>query len=106
MISLFDEVKESDFELDSLTYSIAIECFVEIADIAKACLCYNKIMEMSLVPFVAAYCVLAKGLCKTGDIDATMTLVCDCLANVTSGPMEFKYTLFVIHAYKSMVLRR
>lgn len=101
VISLFDEVKESDFEPDSLTYSIAIECFVEICDIEKACLCYNKIMEMSLVPSVAAYCALAKGLCKTGDIDAAMMLVRDCLANVKSGPMEFKYTLSVVHACKS-----
>ncbi|XP_075666646.1 pentatricopeptide repeat-containing protein At4g20740 [Castanea sativa] len=101
VISLFDEVKESDFEPDSLTYSIAIECFVEIGDIEKACLCYNKIMEMSLVPSVAAYCALAKGLCKTGDIDAAMMLVRNCLANVTSGPMEFKYTLSVVHACKS-----
>ena len=84
-----------------MTYSIAIECFVEIGDIEKACLCYNKIMEMSLVPFVAAYCALAKGLYKIGDIDATMKLVCDCLANVTSGPMEFKYTLSIVHACKS-----
>ena len=58
-------------------------------------------MEMSLVPFVAAYCALAKGLYKIGDIDATMKLVCDCLANVTSGPMEFKYTLSIVHACKS-----
>ena len=84
-----------------MTYSIAIECFVEIGDIEKACLCYNKIMEMSLVPFVAAYCALAKGLCKIGDIDATMKLVRNCLANVTSGPMEFKYTLSIVHACKS-----
>ena len=62
VISLFNEVKELDFEPDSLTYSIAIECFVEIVDIAKACLYYNKIMEMSLVPSVATYCALAKGL--------------------------------------------
>ncbi|KAF3948671.1 hypothetical protein CMV_025359 [Castanea mollissima] len=79
VISLFDEVKESDFEPDSLTYNIAIECFVEIGDMEKACLCYNKIMEMSLVPSVAAYCAFAKGLCKTGDIDATMMLVRDCM---------------------------
>ncbi|KAL4632676.1 hypothetical protein ACB092_04G068200 [Castanea dentata] len=86
VISLFDEVKESNFESDSLTYSIATECFVEI---------------MSLVPSVAAYCALAKGLCKTGDIDVAMMLVRDCLANVTSGLMEFKYTLSVVHACKS-----
>ena len=30
-----------------------------------------------------------------------MMLVCDCLANVTSGPMEFKYTLSIVHACKS-----
>ncbi|KAK4587526.1 hypothetical protein RGQ29_018795 [Quercus rubra] len=87
VISLFNEVKESNFEPDSLTYSIVIECFVEIGDIEKACLCYNKIMEMSLVPSVAAYCALAKGLCKTGDIDAAMML--------------FKYTLSIVHACKS-----
>ena len=43
---------------------------------------------------------MAKGLCKTGEIDVAMMLVCDCLANVTSGPMEFKYTLSVVHACK------
>ena len=65
VISLFDEVKESDFELDSLTNSIAIECFVEIVDIEKARLCYNKIMKMSLVPSVVAYCALAKGSARS-----------------------------------------
>ena len=56
--------------------------FVEIGDIEKACLCYNIIMEMSLVPSVVAYYALAKGLCKIGEIDAAMMLVHDCLANV------------------------
>ena len=44
---------------------------------------------------------ITKGLCKTREIDAAMMLVRDCLANVTSGPMEFKYTLSVVHACKS-----
>lgn len=100
-MSLFDEMKESAFEPDSSTYSIAIACFVEMGDIKEACVCYNKIMEMSSVPNVAAYCALAKGLCNIGDIDAAMMLVRDCLANVTSGPMEFKYSLSVLHACKS-----
>ena len=30
-----------------------------------------------------------------------MMLVRDCLGNVTSGPMAFKYTLTILHACKS-----
>lgn len=41
------------------------------------------------------------GLCKIGEIDAAFTLVRDCLGNVTDGPMEFKYSLTIIHACKS-----
>ncbi|KAB1210512.1 hypothetical protein CJ030_MR6G010808 [Morella rubra] len=100
-LSLFDELRESTFEADSVTYSIAIACFVELEDIKDGCACYNKIMELSSVPSVAAYCALAKGLCKTGEIDAAMMLVRDCLANVASGPMEFKYALTIIHSCKS-----
>lgn len=100
-LSLFDEMKGLDFELDSSTYSIAIQCFVEDGDIQEACACYNKIIEKSIVPSVAAYCSLAKGLCKIGEIDAAMTLVHDCLGSVTSGPMEFKYTLTIIHTCRS-----
>lgn len=100
-LSLFDELRESTFEADSVTYSIAIACFVELEDIKEGCACYNKIMELSSVPSVAAYCALAKGLCKTGEIDAAMMLVRDCLANVASGPMEFKYALTILHSCKS-----
>lgn len=81
-------------------YSTAIKCFVEIGDIGEAGLCYNKIKEMSLVPNVDAYYYLVKGLCKIGEIDAAMMLIRDCLANVTDGPMEFKYTLAVLHVCK------
>jgi pentatricopeptide repeat protein len=100
-LSLFDEMKGSTFEPDSSTYSIAIDCLVEVDDIKEACACYNKIIEMSSIPSVAAYRALAKWLCKSGDIDAAMVLVRGCLANVTSGPMEFKYTLNIFHACKS-----
>ncbi|XP_059433434.1 pentatricopeptide repeat-containing protein At4g20740 [Corylus avellana] len=100
-LSLFDEMKGSTFEPDSSTYSIAIECLVEVDDIKEACVCYNKIIEMSSIPSVAAYRALAKGLCKNGDIDEAMILVRGCLANVASGPMEFKYTLNIFHACKS-----
>jgi pentatricopeptide repeat protein len=100
-LSLFDEMKGSTFEPDSSTYSIAIECLVEVDDIKEACVCYNKIIEMSSIPSVAAYRALANGLCKIGDIDEAMMVVRGCLANVTSGPMEFKYTLNIFHACKS-----
>lgn len=100
-LSLFDEVKDSKFEPDSSTYSHAIACFSEIGDIQEACTCYNKIKEKSLVPSVPAYYSLVKGLCKIGGIDPAMMLIRDCLANVTSGPLEFKYTLTIIHVCKS-----
>lgn len=100
-LSLFHELKDSKFEPDSSTYSHAITCFSEIGDIQEACTCYSKIKEMSLVPSVSAYCSLVKGLCKIGGIDPAMMLIRDCLGNVTSGPMEFKYTLTIIHVCKS-----
>ncbi|GLT27350.1 hypothetical protein SLA2020_023560 [Shorea laevis] len=100
-LSLFGEIKDSDLMPESSTYSIAIMCYVEDQDIQEACLCHNKIVEMSCVPSVDAYCSLARGLCKIGEIDAAMLLVRDCLANVSSGPMAFKYTLAVINACRS-----
>ncbi|KAK3437715.1 hypothetical protein EUGRSUZ_C02463 [Eucalyptus grandis] len=101
VMSLFDEMKNTQIEPDSLTYSIAIECLVALEEIKEACTCYNKIMEMSCLPSIDAYCSLAKGLSKIGEIDATMTLIRDCLASVMSGPMEFKYSLTILHATKS-----
>ncbi|KAK0579049.1 hypothetical protein LWI29_020164 [Acer saccharum] len=56
---------------------------------------------MSHVPSVAAYCSLPKGLCKIGEIDAAMMLVRDCLGNVASGPIKFKYTLTILHVCRS-----
>ncbi|KAA8519147.1 hypothetical protein F0562_013379 [Nyssa sinensis] len=100
-LSLFHELKDSNFEPDSSTYSNAITCFLKVGDIQEACTCYNKIKEMSLVPSVAAYYSLVKGLCKIGQIDAAIMLIRDCLANVASGPMEFKYTLTILHVCKS-----
>ncbi|KAJ4975938.1 hypothetical protein NE237_001044 [Protea cynaroides] len=100
-LSLFNEMNNSEVRLDSSTYSTIIPCFVEIGDIKEACLCYNKMNEMSCAPTVAAYVSLVKGLCKIGEIDAALLLVRDCLASVTSGPMEFKYSLTVLHACKS-----
>ncbi|XP_061344000.1 pentatricopeptide repeat-containing protein At4g20740 [Gastrolobium bilobum] len=100
-ILLLDEINGSNLKPDSFTYSIAILCLVDLGEIQEACVCHNKIIEMSCIPSVAAYSCLAKGLCKIGEIDAAMMLVRDCLGNVTSGPMEFKYSLTVIHACKS-----
>ncbi|KAJ8900156.1 hypothetical protein K2173_024796 [Erythroxylum novogranatense] len=100
-LSLFTEMKQLDFEPDSNTYSTAIICLVEDEDVQEACVCHNMIIEMSCIPTVAAYCSLAKGLCNIGEIDSAMMLVRDCLANVTSGPMEFKYTLTVLHVCRS-----
>ncbi|KAK7349745.1 hypothetical protein VNO77_07371 [Canavalia gladiata] len=100
-LSLFDEIKGSNLKPDSFTYSTAILCLVDLGEIQEACACHNKIIEMSCIPTVAAYSCLAKGLCKIGEIDEAMMLVCDCLGSVTSGPMEFKYCLTVIYACKS-----
>ncbi|XP_022746605.1 pentatricopeptide repeat-containing protein At4g20740 [Durio zibethinus] len=100
-LSLFQEMKDLNFKPDSSTYSIAIICYVEDEDIKEACVCHNKIIEMSCVPSIDAYYSLAKGLCQIGEIDAAMMLVRDCLGNVTSGPMAFKYTLTILHACKS-----
>lgn len=99
-LSLFEEINNSKFEPDSTTYSHAISCLVDLDDIKEACLWYNKIKEMDWVPSVAAYLSLVKGLCKIGEIDAAISLVQDCLANITSGPMEFKYALSIIHVCK------
>lgn len=98
---VLDELKSSNFEPDSVTYSIAIQCFAEVGDVHEACTCYNNIKEMSMLPSIAAFQSLVKGLCKIGEIDAAMMLIRDCLGNVTSGPLEFKYALTVIHVCKS-----
>ncbi|XP_024028046.1 pentatricopeptide repeat-containing protein At4g20740 isoform X2 [Morus notabilis] len=100
-LSLLNEMKDMNAQPDSSTYSVAIECFVEEGDLKEACACHNKIIEMSCVPSVSAYCSLARGLCNIGEIDAAMMLVRDCLASVSSGSMEFKYALTVLHACKS-----
>lgn len=100
-LSLFEEIKDSDLKPDASTFSIAVMCYVEDQNIQEACFFHNKIIEMSCVPSVDAYCSLAKGLCKIGEIDEAILLVRDCLENVTSGPMAFKYTLTIIRACKS-----
>lgn len=100
-LSLFHEMKDLNLQADSATYSVAITCYAEVGEIKKACDCYNMIIEMSRVPSVAAYCYLARGLCKSAEFDAAMMLVRDCLASVSSGPMEFKYTLSILHGCKS-----
>lgn len=100
-LSLYSEMKDLNLEIDSSTFSIAVQCFVEDGDIQEACACHNKTIEMSQIPSIAAYCSLAKGLCKIGEIDAAMMLVRDCLGNVVSAPIEFKYTLTILHVCKS-----
>ncbi|KAJ0909240.1 putative tetratricopeptide-like helical domain superfamily [Helianthus annuus] len=100
-LSLFQELKESKTEPDLCTYSNAVLCYVNLGDIHEACSCYNKIKDMSLVMSVDAYVFLVKGLCKIGEIDSASVLVRECLANVTSGPREFKYFLRIIHTCRS-----
>ncbi|KAI4302502.1 hypothetical protein MLD38_038237 [Melastoma candidum] len=100
-LSLFDEMKNCNVEPDSSTYSLAIECFVEVGDIHGGAEGYNKIMELDSLPSVDAYRSLAKGLCKIGEIDGAMLLIRDCLASIPSGPTEFKYSLAIAHACKS-----
>ncbi|KAK6933907.1 Pentacotripeptide-repeat region of PRORP [Dillenia turbinata] len=100
-LSLLDEIKVSNIEPDASTFSMAITCFIELGELQQACDCYNRIKEMSGVPSVAAYQSLVRGLCDAGEIDAAIMLVCDSLANVESGPMEFKYALTILHECKS-----
>ncbi|KAL9421058.1 hypothetical protein AB3S75_038592 [Citrus x aurantiifolia] len=98
---LFGEMRGLNLEVNSLSFSITIQCHVESGEILEACECHNKIIEMSQVPSVAAYNCLTKGLCKIGEIDAAMMLVRDCLGNVASGPTEFKYALTILHVCRS-----
>ncbi|XP_041994971.1 pentatricopeptide repeat-containing protein At4g20740-like [Salvia splendens] len=100
-LALFNELNELGMVLDSSTYSNAILCFVEVGDVKEACIWYNRIVEISSVPSLDAYSSLVKGLSKMGELDAAMLLIRDCLANVESGPLEFKYTLTIIHVCKS-----
>ncbi|KAK1319137.1 Pentatricopeptide repeat-containing protein [Acorus calamus] len=99
---LFKEMREtSDFEPDSSTYSYVIPCMVDDGDVKEACSCHNKMIEMSWIPSIAAYRSLVTGLCKLGQIRQALMLVQDCLGNVIDGPMEFKYSLTVLHACQS-----
>ncbi|KAA0050180.1 pentatricopeptide repeat-containing protein [Cucumis melo var. makuwa] len=100
-LEIYNDMKNSNIEPDSTTYSIAVLCFVEIGKIREACASHNKIIELGSVPSMAAYCSLSEGLFKICEIDAVMMLVRDCLANVESGPQEFKYALTIVHACKS-----
>lgn len=100
-LSLFNEINDFNLKPDSSTYNNAILCYVAFEDIEEACNCYNKVKEMSAVPSVEAYCFLIRGLCKIGEVDAAIMLIRDCLANLISGPVEFKHALTVIHACKS-----
>ncbi|KAF9615653.1 hypothetical protein IFM89_025603, partial [Coptis chinensis] len=100
-LSLFEEMKDSEYIPDSSTYSNVIPCFVDVGDVKAACSCYNKMKEKSWVPTISAYRSLVYGLCNIGEIDAALTLVHDCLGNVTSWPMDFEYTLSIIHACRS-----
>ncbi|KAL4592617.1 hypothetical protein LXL04_005619 [Taraxacum kok-saghyz] len=95
-LTLFQELKESNMEPDSFTYSNAILSFSENGDIQEACTCYNKIKEMTLLPSVEAYLSLVKGLCRIGEIDSALVLVRECLGNVENAPREFKYTLRIM----------
>ncbi|KFK28679.1 hypothetical protein AALP_AA7G032500 [Arabis alpina] len=99
-LSLFYEMRDCGFKPDSSSYSIAICCFVEKGEVQEACSCHEKIIEMSCVPSIAAYLSLTRGLSQIGEIDAVMILVRECLGNVESGPMEFKYALRVCHVCK------
>ncbi|KAL2230451.1 pentatricopeptide repeat-containing protein At4g20740 [Sesamum indicum] len=99
-LALFHELSDLGLVPDSSTYCNAILCYVEVEDVQEACTMYNKIKEMASVPSVAAYSSLVKGLCKIGEIEPAMMLIRDCLAHVTNGPMEFKYSLTIIHVCK------
>ncbi|CAN6197047.1 unnamed protein product [Urochloa humidicola] len=99
---LFEEMQNSvQFKPDSYTYSHMIPCFVDEGNVEEACSCYNSMMKENWIPSIPAYCALAKGLCKIGEINAAISLVKDCLGNVENGPIEFKYTLTILEACRS-----
>ncbi|KAM0947864.1 putative tetratricopeptide-like helical domain superfamily [Dioscorea sansibarensis] len=102
-LSLFEEMQGSEeFQPDSATYDIMIQCFVDDGDVREgACSCYNKMKEMSSTPSVAAYLCLVKGLCNIWEINAAITVVKDCLGNVENGPLKFKYTLTILNACRT-----
>ncbi|KAG9444989.1 hypothetical protein H6P81_016329 [Aristolochia fimbriata] len=99
-LTLFEELKGLDLKPDSCTYSNIIVCLVDGGDINEACVCYNKIKEMTGIPSIPAYRSLVRGLCMAGEITRAIMLVRDCLGNVTLGPIEFKYTLTIVHFCK------
>ncbi|CAA3014464.1 pentatricopeptide repeat-containing At4g20740 [Olea europaea subsp. europaea] len=99
-LELFRELNDSDLVPDSITCSNAILCYVETGYIHEACTCYNRIIESSSIPSIDAYYSLGKSLSVKGEVDAVTELVRDCLAHVTSRPMEFKVTLTIIHFCK------
>ncbi|XP_051124285.1 pentatricopeptide repeat-containing protein At4g20740 [Andrographis paniculata] len=99
-LELFDELGDYSLVPDTSSYCNAILCYVGVGNLPEACKCYNKIIEMSSVPSIDAYYSLVKGLSCFGEVDAAMMLIRDCLANVTNGPMEFKYALTIIHVCK------
>ncbi|KAL0926861.1 hypothetical protein M5K25_003114 [Dendrobium thyrsiflorum] len=99
---LFEELNDTEhLKPDSCTYSLVITCIAEDGDAREACSYFNRMKENYWTPSVAAYSSLVRGLCMVGEINAAMTLVKDCLGNVTSGPMEFKYSLRVLDACRS-----
>lgn len=100
-LALFHKLNELGLVPNSATYSIAILCYVEVGDVKEACIWYNRIIEMSFLPSIDAYCSLVEALSKMGELDAAMMLIRDCLANVESGPLEFKYALTIIHVCKT-----
>ncbi|EPS66766.1 hypothetical protein M569_08007, partial [Genlisea aurea] len=99
---LLDElVEDSGFTPDSSTCSVAVVCYVEAGDLKRAGDWYNRMKEQGWVPSVDAYCSLAEGASEAGEIDAAVSLVRDCLANVDEGPAEFKYAIRTIHACRT-----
>ncbi|KAL2554234.1 Pentatricopeptide repeat-containing protein [Forsythia ovata] len=99
-LELFHELNDSDLVPDTIIYSNAFLRYVEAGNIHKACTWYNRIKESSSVPSLVAYYSLGKGLSRIGEIHVVITLIRDCLAHVTSGPMEFKYTLTINYVCK------
>uniref|UniRef100_A0A7N2MSG5 Pentatricopeptide repeat-containing protein n=1 Tax=Quercus lobata TaxID=97700 RepID=A0A7N2MSG5_QUELO len=98
---LFREMKEKRCLIDRAIYGSLVEAFVADGKVGIACGLLKDLVDSGYRVDLGIYNLIIKGLCNTKDIDAAMTLVSNCLANVTSGPMEFKYTLSVIHACKS-----
>lgn len=101
-LSLLSEMRYYGFEPDSSSFSkLRLAALLRKGKSKRLVHVTTKLLRCpAFLPSVPAYLSIARGLCRTGEIDSAMMLVRECLGSVESGPMEFKYALRVIHVCK------